>query len=127
LEAQQHKKYAQTTPLDDGVSSLSNSEFKVKLSVKQKIEMKLNLHLQDGITHKHCLNYGFKMLFCFILLFQTTYFLTKFLIFLIVGIHTVCNYLKKTNEKIIEKNHRTLTCTGKAKMNQFSSHKRYFS
>jgi hypothetical protein len=28
LEAQQHKKYAQTTPLDDGVSSL----FPLKLS-----------------------------------------------------------------------------------------------
>jgi hypothetical protein len=28
LEAQQHKKYAQTTPLDDGVSSLFIFEFK---------------------------------------------------------------------------------------------------
>jgi hypothetical protein len=27
LEAQQHKKYAQTTPLDDGVSSLLNFSF----------------------------------------------------------------------------------------------------
>jgi hypothetical protein len=32
LEAQQHKKYAQTTPLDDGVSSL----FLLKLSRHQK-------------------------------------------------------------------------------------------
>jgi hypothetical protein len=34
LEAQQHKKYAQTTPLDDGVSSL----FKMVLYVNLEIE-----------------------------------------------------------------------------------------
>jgi hypothetical protein len=39
LEAQQHKKYAQTTPLDDGVSSLFNDAFiKLNTSVLQERE-----------------------------------------------------------------------------------------
>jgi hypothetical protein len=33
LEAQQHKKYAQTTPLDDGVSSLLFFEMNEKIKI----------------------------------------------------------------------------------------------
>jgi hypothetical protein len=39
LEAQQHKKYAQTTPLDDGVSSLFIADINDVLDIFEKVKV----------------------------------------------------------------------------------------
>jgi hypothetical protein len=59
LEAQQHKIYAQTTPLDDGVSSFSYIEFEVKAmwTFKCNLEwsvLKKNI-LVKNLAALHCM------------------------------------------------------------------------
>jgi hypothetical protein len=45
MEAQQHKKYAQTTPLDDGVSSLFKMVLCVDLEIKRFFFVLFELNL----------------------------------------------------------------------------------
>jgi hypothetical protein len=48
LEAQQHKKYAQTTPLDDGVSSL----FIYCIYIKNKMEIINRIIIKGKVLRK---------------------------------------------------------------------------